>query len=224
MPAGRVSNPRQLSEIVPQDVFVGTSLIIRQGDRFLFGIRPAKRDGDEIILEVTGIGGGLEGSDHSFTAGVRREAMEEIGCEVRLLSCDPTLVVQGPKSTEWVEIRGEESPVAIVFRNYRTPRTQPWSQQNQGKACILIYLAELVDKPRPEMELPRLLWLSPDEILEIANQDVPLKQIVQSDNDLVPGASGWPPPGLLRMTDSQEALALALGSETPDFYRRLLRI
>jgi 8-oxo-dGTP pyrophosphatase MutT (NUDIX family) len=213
-----------LSEILPGDIFVGTSLIIRHGDRFLFGLRPPKRDGDDVILEVTGIGGGLEDSDHSFTEGARREAMEEIGCEVRLLSCDPTLVVQDHKTIEWVEISGEKSPVAIVFRNYRTPTHQPWSEQNQGRACILIYLAELADKPLPDMELPWLLWLSPDQILEMASQDVPLQQIIQSNGDLILGAAGLPPPGLLRMTDSQEALALAMGSETTDLYRRLLRI
>jgi hypothetical protein len=224
MPGGRGSNPWQLSEIVPEDIFVGTSLIIRQGDRFLFGVRPVKKVGDDVILEVTGIGGGLEDSDVSYSAGVRREAMEEMGCKVRLFSFDRTLVIQGPEAAEWIAIKDEISPVAIVFRNYRTPAHRPWSEQNQGRACILIYLAELADKPRPKMELPWLVWLSPDQILETAHQDVPVNQIVQSSSDLISGKSEWPSPALLRMTDSQEALALALGSETPDFYRQLLRI
>ena len=40
--------PQHLSDIVPDDVrnaaspFVGTSLILRRGDRFLYGIRPPR--------------------------------------------------------------------------------------------------------------------------------------------------------------------------------------
>lgn len=83
MPSGKESNARHLTEIVPEDLFVGTSLLIRQGDRFLFGIRPAKRDGDDFVLELTGISDALEDADVSFTAGVQREAKEEIGNEPR---------------------------------------------------------------------------------------------------------------------------------------------
>ena len=50
---------QKLTDIVPDDIFVGTSLILRQGERFFYGIRPPKREGSHSILELTGIGGGL---------------------------------------------------------------------------------------------------------------------------------------------------------------------
>lgn len=50
---------QKLTDIVPNDMFVGTSLILRQGERFLYGIRPPKREGSAQIIELTGIGGAL---------------------------------------------------------------------------------------------------------------------------------------------------------------------
>jgi hypothetical protein len=33
---------QSLREIVPDDIFIGTSLILRQGERFLYGVRPVR--------------------------------------------------------------------------------------------------------------------------------------------------------------------------------------
>ena len=42
--------PQHLSDIVPDDIFVGTSLILRQGGRFLYGIRPPRAEGSRQIM------------------------------------------------------------------------------------------------------------------------------------------------------------------------------
>jgi len=47
---------QKLSGIIPEGVFVGTSLILRQGDRFLYGVRPVRRMGDRQILELLVVG------------------------------------------------------------------------------------------------------------------------------------------------------------------------
>ncbi|MFQ5812902.1 MAG: hypothetical protein ACE5I2_06915, partial [Anaerolineae bacterium] len=46
--------------------------------------RPPRAEDSSQIIELTGIGGGVEDEDESLTAGVLREAQEEIGCGVRL--------------------------------------------------------------------------------------------------------------------------------------------
>ena len=48
--------PQHLSDIVPEDMFVGTSLILRRGDRFLYGPRPLQEEGARQVIELTGIG------------------------------------------------------------------------------------------------------------------------------------------------------------------------
>jgi len=211
--------PQRLSDIVPDDVFVGTSLILRQGGRFLYGIRPPRAEGSRQIIELTGIGGGIEDEDESLVAGVLREAQEEIGCGVRLLPCPETIIVRSQDDVERVTLRGKERPAAVVFRYYRTPPHQPWHEDNQGEACLVVYLAELDGQPWPTMELPALIWLKPAHILETAHRDVLLSKLLDSGAELVESEPGLlPEQSWARMTDSQEALALALKDDGLSFY------
>jgi 8-oxo-dGTP pyrophosphatase MutT (NUDIX family) len=219
------TNLPYLSDIVPDDVrnpvspFVGTSLILRQGDRFLYGLRPPRAEGSRQIVELTGIGGGLEDEDQSLMAGVLREAQEEIGCDVRLLPCPETIIVRSQDDVERVTLPGKERPAAVVFRYYRTPPHQPWHENNQGEACLVVFLAELDGQPRPAMELPALIWLKPVHVLETARRDVPLSKLLRSGAELVEGELGlMPEHSWVRMTDSQEALALALEDDGLSFY------
>ncbi|GEM_PF-712740 len=219
----KTHKPQHLSDIVPDDTFVGTSLILRQGGRFLYGIRPPRAEGSRQIIELTGIGGGIEDEDESLVAGVLREAQEEIGCGVRLLPCPETIIVRSQGDVERATLRGKERPAAVVFRYYyRTPPHQPWHEDNQGEACLVVYLAELDGQPWPTMELPALIWLKPIHILETAQRDVPLSKLLSSGAELVEGKSGLlPEHSWARMTDSQEALALALGDDGLSFYTGL---
>ena len=211
-----------LSQLVPRDIFVGTSLILRQEGRFLYGLRPARREGDRFILELTGIGGGLEMEDASISAGVVREAREEMGCDVRLIPCQTTLVVRGPQDIEWVSFEAGERPAVVVFRRYRTPPHQPWHSENKGEACLIVFAAELQGEPRPAMELPHLIWLAPEQVLETGQDDVPLARLLEQGALLVgEKAQPLPPESWARLTDSQEALVLALGQDARAFYLSL---
>lgn len=213
---------QRLSDIVPDGMFVGTSLILHQGGWLMYGIRPPRAEGSRQIIELTGIGGGMEDEDESLVAGVLREAQEEIGCGVRLLPCLETIIVRSQDDVERVTLRGMERPAAVVFRHYRTPPHQPWHEENQGEACLVVYLAELVGQPWPTMELPALIWLKPAHVVETAHRDVPLSKLLSSGAELVERQSGLlPEQSWARMTDSQEALALALGDDGLSSYRTL---
>lgn len=213
---------KTLSDLIPAGVFTGTSLILQQGGRFLYGLRPVKHTTSGPVLELTGIGGKLEPGDDSFSAGVLREAQEEIGCAVRLTACPTTLIVRGLQQVEMVPISGDERPAALVFRRYRTPPHQPWHPENQGEGVLVVFAAELLGQPQPVLELPHLLWMRPEHILATARADLPLNKLLESGACLVSGAQPAPPSSLpVRLTDSQEALALALGERTLSFYRAL---
>jgi hypothetical protein len=211
-----------LSDIVADDVFVGTSLILRKGDRFLYGLRPWSGRSEEPVVELSGIGGGLEAEDGTLWGGAQRGAQEERGCPVRPVPCQQTLIVRGRNDVERVQIAGRERPAAVVFRHYRTPPHQPWHERSQDQSCLIVFLAELLGEPWPAMELPCLLWLGPEQILSVARADVPLGRLLQDGATLVRGESDAPPQtGLVRLTDSQEALALALDDRAPSFYLAL---
>jgi hypothetical protein len=125
-------NPR-LDEIIPDGIFVGTSLILPRGGRFLYGMRPLKGEGGRPVIELTGIGGGVEAFDESYSAGALREACEEIGCDVRLIPCPETLIVRSRDRIERVRLGGRERPAAVVYRKHRTPPHRPWHERNAGE-------------------------------------------------------------------------------------------
>jgi 8-oxo-dGTP pyrophosphatase MutT (NUDIX family) len=177
-----------------------------------------------LILELTGIGGSMEEEDGSLSDGALREAWEEIGCRVRLLPCHETIIVHGPDRVERVALHGEERPAAVVFRGYRTPPHQPWHPDGQGEACLIVFRAEVEGYPRPvaESELPGLLWLQPAHIVDLAVRDIPLRELLACGAQLVEGdAVCLPRESWARLTDSQEALALALGEEATGFYQAM---
>jgi len=216
------AGPRRLADIVPEGLFIGTSLILRRGDRFLYGVRSPGAKGARQIIELTGIGGALEDEDDSLTSGALREAWEETGCRVRVLPARDTIVVRGEHDIERMPLTGDERPAAVVFRRYRTPPHQPWHEDHQGETCLVVFWGEIDGQPWPAMELPALIWLKPGQVVETARQDVPLSRLLDSGAELIESA-----PGLVartawaRLTDSQEALVLALGEKAPLFYEAM---
>ena len=217
-----LGEPGILSELVPDGMFVGTSLILRQGGRFLYGVRPPRAEGPRQVIELTGIGGALEDEDESLTEGVLREAWEEMGCSVRLLPCRETVIVRSEHHVERVVLQGEERPAAVVFRHFRTPPHQAWHEDSQGEGCLVVFLAELDGQPWPAMELPALIWVKPTHVIQTARQDVPLSQLLESGATLVENELDMlPRTAWVRLTDSQEALVLALGEDALPFYEAM---
>lgn len=211
-----------LADLLPSNSFLGTSLILHQAGCFLFGIRPPKLFADQTILEITGIGGRVETFDHTLSEGVQREACEEIAAPVSLLPCPNTLVVRGLHDIQEISLEGPERPAALVFRRHRTPPHQPWHRDYSDSGCIAVFLGSLAGEPIPSEEIPHLIWLKPEQILLTARQDVTLGDLLAggaglyslSDHNL-----GLDLP--TRLTDSQEALALALGDTACAFYQSL---
>ena len=218
-----------LTDLVPAGMFVGTSLILcpplaERGpqEHFLCGVRAPYTEGEWWILELTGIGGALEDDDRSPAHGVQREAREETSCEVRLVPCSETLVVHGAGLTHSVRLASEERPAAVVHRHYGTPPHQPWHEVSKGQVCVVVFLAELQGHPFPVMELPALIWLTPEQIVETARRDVSLSDMLGSGALLIERIpESLPRDGWARLTDSQEALVLALADQALPFYRAL---
>lgn len=219
-----------LQGLIPPGMFVGTSLILRRAGRYLYGMRPARQEQERRVIEITGIGGGIEPVDETYAAGALREAAEEIGCgradgaacRVNLISCERTLVVRGQSRLDWVKLVGLERPAALVFRYHRTPPHRPWDGRNEGRGWIIVYLADLEGCPSTTLELPWLLWMSPEQVLATARNDVLLRHLVEAGAELVLGSAGSPPESSwARLTDSQEALGLALGDALPWFFQAL---
>jgi hypothetical protein len=213
-----------LQSIIPPGIFLGVSLILRGNGRFLFGIRPPKEFKDQQpILELTGIGGKLEPEDVSFEAAVQREACEEIGSQVTLLPSQTTLIVRSQADLTWLSLEDNQCPAAVVFRGHRTPPHQPWHPNHRDIGCLVVFLADLISTPRLTQELPHMIWLNPEHILQVAQADLCLGSLLNDGAELVLGQTPAPLGSTwVRLTDSQEALAIALGEKTTAFYSSLL--
>jgi 8-oxo-dGTP pyrophosphatase MutT (NUDIX family) len=152
-------------------------------------------------------------------AGALREAHEETGCDVRILDCRLTLVVSGRDQIVQVPLDEATNPAAVVFRRHRTPAHQPWHQQHQGDYCAIVFLAEVLGEPYPRGELPALIWLEPDMAVKCARQDIGLMALLAQGAEVVARQDArWDSSSLVRLTDSQEALILALGDDAVTFY------
>ena len=158
-------------------------------------------------------------SDQSLTAAAQREAAEEIGCAVRLLPSTSTLLVRGPGRVESIALSGSETPVAIVFRGYRTPPHEPWHPLHRGATCLVVFLASLLVSPA-FFEIPLLAWLDPETLCAAARADLPFSQLPGELTLLAPAACP-PADTLVRLTDSQEALILALEDSALPYYRSI---
>jgi 8-oxo-dGTP pyrophosphatase MutT (NUDIX family) len=218
-----------LAQLLRDDMFLGTSLILRKARAssggvgcLLYGLRSPRQERGQPVLEVTGIGGALEDSDASPAAGVLREALEETGCDVRLLRCRQTLLVRSERDVTRIELSGQERPAAVVFRHYRTLPREPWSDKHSGEACLVVFAGELRGRPRPMMELPALIWLTAEQVVRTAHIDTALMDLLNDGAELLE-CTGRPLPrkARLRLVDSQEALVLALGDDALPFYRAL---
>ena len=211
-----------LPDLIPDNIFTGTSLILRHGGRLLYGMRPPRMEGTRQIIRLTGIGGGKEDYDNSWTACALREAREEMACGVHVIASSETIVVRGEHDVQQVTLTGTEHPAVVVFRRFRTPPHQPWHEDNEGEVCVVVFLGELEGTPRPAMELPALIWLSPVQVVETARRDVLLRDLLAAGASLVESApAAMPETAWVRLTDSQEALVLALGDDALGFYQEL---
>lgn len=211
-----------VADLLPTQTFIGVSLVIPQEGSFLFGIRPPKWIANQEILEITGIGGRLEKEDDSLTACAQREAYEEIAAPIRIIPAPRTLVVRGSHLIEEFTLQGPERPLALVFRGYRTPPHQPWHPQKLDSGCIVVFLAEVLDNPLPSEEIPYLAWLTARQIWQTARQDLSLRELIDDGARLLSNTANQPHrETTTRLTDSQEALALALGDQTIQFYQSL---
>ena len=209
-------------DFVPARQIGGVSLIVPHAGRFLFGLRRLGQDGAGQTVEITAIGGKRENSDPSLEACAQREAYEEIGCRIRVIPSVETTVIRGPRENQRIKFSEDERPIALIFRHFNTPAHDPWHISGTQPGCVAVFLASLAGNPSPTGELPALIWLRPEQILQTAQQDVRLRDLIATGAQLIDNNSPTLSQRVLvRMTDSQEALALGLSKRTVPFYEDL---
>jgi 8-oxo-dGTP pyrophosphatase MutT (NUDIX family) len=200
------------------------SVLLADGERFLFGVRPPVLERDRYLLRLTGIGGWGE-RDETFAETAAREALEETGSDLHLLDLAQTLVVHAPDDMESVSFPGEVAPAALVYRRFGTEVFDPWSETYSSIAPVAVYVGVLRKRVRimAEQELPLFMWLYPEQMIALADADEPLQYLLSDGAELFGQADYDADRALVRLTDSIQALVTALGPRAYAFLGDIAR-
>jgi 8-oxo-dGTP pyrophosphatase MutT (NUDIX family) len=133
---------KSIEEFAPENVESGVGLAIRdQAGRYLFFLAGSRHNCPPGELFYAGIGGHREPGE-SWTACAQREALEEIGTGVKLLSSPETwhVPVQGPATA--AHIHSSPRPLALyeMIHPVGTPRAGELYR-------LVIFQAELLGEP-----------------------------------------------------------------------------
>lgn len=213
------------SDLVSPDMASGASLLIAEGGRFLLAARPPQRVEDRTVLALTGVGGWVEPGE-SFSEALAREAIEETGSTIRLLDLHQTLVIRSPEQRELLCFVRETGPAALVFRRHGTPAFEPWSDEYQSIVAVAVYAGMLTSRPRivAQDEHPFFMWLYPEQMIDLADSDVPLAYLLADGAEILGSPAVDFSRGVVRLTDSIQALISALGPGAYTFLGDIARL
>jgi 8-oxo-dGTP pyrophosphatase MutT (NUDIX family) len=215
----------RLSELAQPGTPRASSQLIAQDGRFLLGCRPPLSERGRILLRLTGIGGWAEGAE-TFSATAHREAQEETGSDVRLFERRRTTVVRSPDDIAATEFGGEQAPVALVYRRFGTAPFDPWSEQHSMVAPVAVFAGALERLPvvAARHEHPFFMWVYPEQMIALADSDEPLEFLLADGAEILGTFEGDPRLAIVRLTDSIQALLVALGSRAYAFLGEIARL
>ena len=147
----------------------GNGVIIHYRGRLLFAVGKEafwKTEDGALTITYTGVGGKLEQGE-GFVESTHREAVEELGTEVCLLSAKTTLVYDFDAHTKYFVALHDPVNPAIVY-------TKTLNERDTLGVCT--YLATLNGEPKPSREVPALLLLSEEQLSE----DITLTKLLEN--------------------------------------------
>ncbi|MFQ6123800.1 MAG: NUDIX domain-containing protein [Candidatus Heimdallarchaeota archaeon] len=171
----------------------GNGVILLWERRFVFAIGKENywnKATTPMIITFTNIGGKVE-LDESVIAATKREAFEEIGCEINLFPASQTLycILKARDFTTYT-LEDECPPILI----YNTSKLS---------LSVCVYLAQTTTAPIPQHEIPALLFLPPSAL-----NGGPLEQVIQIGGILQEQVKGTiPRTSILRPWGSAALLA-----------------
>ena len=198
---------RSLNDFAPRHVEAGTGLILHdEEERYLFFLAGSRHQCPEGELFYAGIGGHREENEDWITC-ARREAQEEVGSDIEIISASKTWYVPQGKSIEQLQFDEEPRPFAL-YEMIHPPHTP-----NEGEIYrIVIFKAQLLDMPQdlPPDEVRGVIALTETQVIDGVDQKVSLGELLKSGAKLVVGGDTIDPKTRLYPIGTARALGLIL--------------
>lgn len=178
-----------ISELTNNTPFCSGVLISREverGPQFLFTLTEPKIivEGQQVSF-VEGIGGGQETGEDTLAC-ARREAMEEIGASVEIIS-SPRTIIETPEVdlsiTDTVVDRIK--PVVLQVRKASQLLESPFKDglPTGNTLFITLYLAKLASSLYPT-DVPAILWVDWDTVEQLV-RGVPLQEVLTKGGEIL---------------------------------------
>ena len=160
---------------------VGASAIVRDEEAYYFEItKPkswSKDDDGHVLVGIGGVGGSIEAGENEIAC-LHREAVEELGVDVRVLSSPETHLLFAEEWAGKVNLAPADQPAPCLCtigpRVTRLAAGLPYDY-----LCIVTFEALLTGKPQPE-DLYGLLRIKREAIKEILGPDATPLSAIQS--------------------------------------------
>lgn len=175
-----------LEELIPAGAERGAGLILEYGERYLFFLAGSRyRAGGPTFF--AGIGGHLEGEE-TWTECVQREAVEEIGTEVKLVDSGPFYCIL---ADDWVVRMDLTDPLnsirPVALLEILIPPDAPWNKAGETYPYfVAVYRSKLGEKQLPApVDVDGLILLPAGLILESLQETFTLADLLSRGAELV---------------------------------------
>ena len=157
--------------LTQEDTDMSVAMLAMVRNKFCFVIQPPNRwgktaDGRDILF-FGGIGGKLEGAE-GLMAALRREAKEEIGCDIEVIStantCNLPIITKENIDFKQASATAQTPLPLCIFQN---KRSEPGRKSTTN---VFIYQADIksVEKMQP-LDNPAIILLPPETLYQMEN-------------------------------------------------------
>lgn len=207
---------QSISDFCPQGTESGTGLVLQDDkERYLFFIAGTRHHCSPGERFYAGIGGHREPGE-DLLACAHREALEEVGTDVEILSAPETWYIPHQRPALQVEVNDRPRPLAL-YEMIHPPGTPRAGEVYR----IVVYQARLCSLPKnlPQDEVLAIIALTQEQVIRGPKRKPTLAELLDEGARIV--ASVGPVDGQTRLYPLGTARALAnvlrrVGSDWPD--------